>query len=293
MRISVRPITDNGTCRDHRCGHPEDLKRYAVSFSRILSALKAIPCLAVKKLTRCCSQDLPSKFVHPNGISSMVPSGYGNAIQPTGATRDLFKSAVTAQHSQVHNASHPLAMAQVSKGAIPFAPDPGGLGSSSAAVQQHKTPARPPQNAAVNKSAAKSSPRYQNGELIELPEIQTDDEDEDDEDGDGDSHQRGQNQNAGGKLVAPWADSPALRSALVQQETMDPGQIFGPPVPLVMEEVFNVRKDRWRKFRARTSSANWSGVDRLTEDDIRKDMAARDKLRREGGWTYELSRDMA
>ena len=30
----------------------------------------------------------------------------------------------------------------------------------------------------------------------------------------------------------------------------------------------------------------------LTEEDIRKNLAARDKLRREGGWSYELSKDM-
>jgi hypothetical protein len=60
-----------------------------------------------------------------------------------------------------------------------------------------------------------------------------------------------------------------------------------------MEKVFNKTKDRWNKFRARTSSANWSGTDRLTEEDVRKDMAARDKMRREGGWSYEMSREMS
>ena len=103
----------------------------------------------------------------------------------------------------------------------------------------------------------------------------------DDEDSDDDGHIG----------VAPWADSPALRKALMQQETMDPMQVFGAPGPLNMEEVFSKSKDRWHKFRARTSSANWSGADRLTEDDIRKDLAARDKIRREGGWSYDLSKD--
>ena len=169
-------------------------------------------------------------------------------------------------------AAHPLDMAQVSKSTIPFAPNPG--------ATTHKTPARPA-NAALAKSAAKSaaksSPRFQNGDAIELPEIQTDDEDDDDD---------------GHIGVAPWADSPELRRALSRQETMDPLAIFGPPAALNMEEVFNKSKDRWHKFRARTSSANWSGSDRLTEEDIRKDLAARDKMRREGGWSYELSREM-
>jgi hypothetical protein len=78
----------------------------------------------------------------------------------------------------------------------------------------------------------------------------------------------------------------------MRQETTDPMQVFGPPAPLNMEEVFSKSKDRWHKFRARTSSANWSGTDRLTEDDIRKDLAARERLRREGGWSYELSKDV-
>ena len=165
-------------------------------------------------------------------------------------------------------------MAQVSKGAIPFAPNP------SQPAHPHKTPARPA-GPAVAKSAAKSatrsSPRFQNGETIDLPEIDTDDEDDDD------AHIG----------VAAWADSPDLRKALMRQETVDPMQIFGAPGPLNLEEVFNKSKDRWHKFRARTSSANWSGSDRLTEDDIRKDLQARDKMRREGGWSYELGKELA
>ncbi|OAA35643.1 inner centromere protein [Cordyceps fumosorosea ARSEF 2679] len=117
-----------------------------------------------------------------------------------------------------------------------------------------------------------------NGEAIELPEIGTDDEDEDDD--------------PGMKNIAGWAASPDLRAALMRQETMDPSQIFGPPAPLNMEEVFSMSKDRWPKFRNRTSSANWSGSDGLIEDDIRKDLAAREKLRREGGWSYEMSKDL-
>lgn len=185
-------------------------------------------------------------------------------------------------------AGHPLDMAQVSKATISFASTSSAsvaatasVASSSAAPNPHKTPARPVgvplTSKSTAKSAARSSPRYANGDGIELPEIQTDDEDSEDD----------SNVN-----VAPWADSPDLRRALMQQETMDPMQVFGPPRPLNMEEVFSKSKDRWNKFRARTSSANWSGTDRLTEDDIRKDLAARDKIRREGGWTYELNRDM-
>ncbi|KAI2469374.1 hypothetical protein F4781DRAFT_220849 [Annulohypoxylon bovei var. microspora] len=205
---------------------------------------------------------------------SMFQSGYTNA--PMNGSRDLFKATVTNQLSSHMKTAHPLDMAQVSKGPIPFAPNPNGAGSS------YKTPARP-QGVAGAKSAAKSatrsSPRFQNGESIELPEINTDDEDDDDEGG-------------GNDMIAAWADSPNLRRALVEQEAQDPFQVFGAPGPLNMEEVFAKSKDRFHKFRARTSSANWSGSDRLTEEDIRKDLAARDKIRRDGGWSYEMSRDM-
>jgi hypothetical protein len=199
---------------------------------------------------------------------SLFPSGYPNASQPTS---NLQRSTVISQHNMTQaKAPHPMDMAQVSKAPIPFASVPG-QGNS-----QHKTPARP---GAINgggksaKSTAKSSPRYQNGENIVLPEIHTDSEDEDSDGGD--------------FPVQGWTNSPDLRKTLMQQETIDPVQIFGQPGPLNMEEVFSKSKDRWHKFRNRTSSANWSGSDRLTEDDIRKDLQARDKVRRQGGWTYD------
>ncbi|CAK7215762.1 hypothetical protein SEUCBS140593_002637 [Sporothrix eucalyptigena] len=237
-----------------------------------------------------------------NGFKKELPnkSVFGNsyATAPANVSRDLFKSTVTAQHNNQSRAGHPMDMAQVSKAAISFAPSGNNSTASAAAAAAaastsapqgtHKTPLRPAgtqlagKSAAksagksVGKSAAKSSPRFPNGDAIELPDIQTDDEDSEEE-----------HVNA-----APWADSPDLRRALMRQETVDPFQVFGPPGPLIMEEVFNKTKERWHKFRARTSSANWSGIDRLTEDDIRKDLAARDKIRREGGWSYELGKDM-
>ncbi|KAI1175376.1 hypothetical protein F4777DRAFT_331309 [Nemania sp. FL0916] len=207
-------------------------------------------------------QDLPAKPV--------LPAGYTNALQQN-VTRDLFKATVTTQHANHVKATHPLDMAQVSKGAIPFAPNTHAAGGSS------KTPARPA-SAAAAKSATRSSPRFQNGESIELPEINTDDEDDDEDDGKG--------------LVADWADSPQLRRALMEQENKNPFEVFGPPAPLNMEEVFARNKDRFPRFRARTSSANWSGTDGLTEEDIRKDLAAREKMRRDGGWSYDMGRDM-
>ncbi|KAL2022586.1 hypothetical protein VTK56DRAFT_4930 [Thermocarpiscus australiensis] len=216
---------------------------------------------------------------------SMFANGYTNA-PPAGASRDLFKATVTAQHNSQAKAAHPLDMAQLSKGQIPFAQNPNPAG------QSHKTPARPAGAAAAGAgsksakssaaAAARSSPRFQqNGDAIDLPEIQTDDDSDEDD---------GQQQHG---AVAAWADSPALKAALLAQERVDPMQVFGPPAPLNMEEVFSKTKDRWHKFRARTSSANWSGADRLTEEDVRRDLAARERMRREGGWSYELSREVS
>jgi hypothetical protein len=211
------------------------------------------------------TQDPPTK--------SMYGNGYANAPPPSARGGDLFKTTVIAQHHGQAKTGHPLDMAQLSKGVIPFAPNDN---------PAHKTPARPAGGAMPKsaKSANRSSPRFQNGETIELPDIQTDDDSDDDDD---DGHM----------TVAAWADSPALKAALLAQERVDPMQVFGPPAPLNMEEVFNKTKDRWHKFRARTSSANWSGTDRLTDEDVRKDLVARDKMRREGGWSYEMSREMS
>ena len=259
-----RRRTSETTCAEQDGNQTSSIKGAPVRPSGGLKKVHGADISSLERESADMDQDLPKKSIFQNGYTNAPPS----------VTRDLFKATVTAQHAGQAKPGHPLDMAQISKGAIPFAP--------SANLTSAKTPARP---AAFNagksaaKSAQRSSPRFQNGESIELPEIQTDDEDEDEDD-------------AHGMNIAAWADSPDLRRALMRQETMDPSQIFGPPSNLNMEEVFSKNKDRWHKFRARTSSANWSGVDRLTEDDVRKDMAARDKLRREGGWSYDMGKEL-
>ncbi|KAF3917340.1 hypothetical protein ABW21_db0201068 [Orbilia brochopaga] len=115
------------------------------------------------------------------------------------------------------------------------------------------------------------SPLYPNPENIELPEIHTDSEDERDEKA---------------FRVPKWADSPELRQALQDQLGIDPETIFGPIAPLSMEDIFKGRADR-AKFRARTSSANWSGADRLTAAEIEADMIERQRILENGGWTYQ------
>ncbi|KAI9645613.1 hypothetical protein NHQ30_006355 [Ciborinia camelliae] len=197
---------------------------------------------------------------------SLFASGYAHAPPPA----NLQRSTIVSQHQ--NKIGNPMDMTQVSKGAIPFA--------SSSNGQSYKTPARTASHASAKaaRSAAKSSPRYENGENIVLPEIPSDSEDEDDED---EEREKKEFQGLG------WTDSPEIRKQLALQESIDPSKIFGRPQALNMEEVFDKSKDRFHKFRARTSSANWSGSDRLTEEEVRKDLEGRDRVRRQGGWSYD------
>ncbi len=137
---------------------------------------------------------------------------------------------------------------------------------------------------------AQLSPAYPPGDSINLPEIMTDSEsDESDEDDNDD--QGGRRRNSREKAVPDWVQSPALRELLAAQQMIDPEQIFGPIGPLSMEEMFRGSKDRAKRFRDRTSSANWSGADRLTEEERRWDRDRRERLMRDGGWTFQPVRE--
>lgn len=208
-------------------------------------------------------------------MKSLFPSGYATAPQPPHGVAHKAPH-VASQHIHQSKPAHPMDMVQNSKATINFVPNPGHPAGAS-----HKTPARPVGASnlggkSTSKRSAKSSPRYQNGENIELPEIHTDSEDEHSDDG------------AEGFAIPDWANSPNLAAGIMAQEGRDPVTVFGPPSELKMEEVFR-NKERWGRFRARTSSANWSGNDRLTEEEVQRDLIARERLRREGGWTYGLS----
>jgi len=208
---------------------------------------------------------------------SIFSHGYTSAPPPPSiahATPSLLKSTTNNQFQLYHQQQQmlsskpvqPMDMAKGVTGKIPFAEAPNPPHPS------YRTPL-PSKQPAV--AAAKSSPNYPNGDAIDLPEIATDSEDEDSDDG--------------ANTLAPpdWANSPQLREILEHQQCVDPEQIFGPMVPPQMEKMFT-NKDRHHRFRSRTSSANWNGQDRLTEEEIRTDVAAREKMRREGGWTYGL-----
>ncbi|KAF2830749.1 hypothetical protein CC86DRAFT_463992 [Ophiobolus disseminans] len=114
--------------------------------------------------------------------------------------------------------------------------------------------------------------QYPNGDDIKLPEIMTDSEDED----------------SGNEFEQPsWVNTPNLREMLTSQQLMDPEQIFGPIAPLNMEAVFP-NKERHKRFRERTSSAFWAN-DQVTEEEKRKEREARERLVRDGAWTYNPS----
>jgi hypothetical protein len=114
--------------------------------------------------------------------------------------------------------------------------------------------------------------QYPNGDDIKLPEIMTDSEDEDSEN----------------EFEQPsWVNTPNLREMLTNQQLMDPETIFGPIAPLNMEAVFP-NKERHKRFRERTSSAFWAN-DQVTEEEKRKEREARERLVRDGAWTYNPS----
>ena len=92
-------------------------------------------------------------------------------------------------------------------------------------------------------------------EMIELPEPNSEYSDSEDE-------------NRARKFDAPvWTQSPELRAALESQSRVNPDDIFGPVRPLRMEDIF---RNRTSRFRARTSSANWSGPDGLRQEEERE-----------------------
>jgi hypothetical protein len=157
-------------------------------------------------------------------------------------------------------------MAKYTTGKIPFADGPS---NHPHVVAAHKTPGQAAQRAAA--ALAKSSPQYPNGETIHLPEIATDSEDEDSD--------------AEMLPLPKWAEPKELEAMLRIQEGQETEPIFGPIAPFSLEDTFKADK-RLKKFRERTSSANWAGPDGLTQDEIRRDNAERQRLRMNGGWTF-------
>jgi hypothetical protein len=171
-----------------------------------------------------------------------------------------------------HRTAHPNTMAQYATGnKIPFADAP------NPPAHATKTPASA--YPARTLQLVKTSPQYPNGEAIHLPEIPTDSEDEDSAD-------------EGNAFPVPdWATPGHLTDQLYRQEGIDGDAVFGPIAPLKMEEIFaKGNKERLKRMRDRTSSANWAvSGDGLTLEEVRADREQRERMRREGGWRYGAS----
>lgn len=222
-------------------------------------------------------QEPPPRF--QQGFMSNTASAQTNSSS-------MLKTAINTSHQIQQQPQHPKTphsiqdIAKFANARIPFAEAPNPPGppqqTQSGYSQQHQLTRPIQKTPGTAKSATKSSPAYPNGDNISLPDIATDSEDEDSD------------ENA---FEAPaWTQSPELRQLLEQQQLVDPMKVFGPIAPLSMEDVFKgASKDRMKRFRDRTSSANWNGPDRLTEEERKKDREARERLEREGGWTYEGS----
>lgn len=92
-------------------------------------------------------------------------------------------------------------------------------------------------------------------ESIELPDINSEYSDSEDEDR--------------VRTYDPpqWAQSPELRQQLQQQSTLNPDHVFGPIVPLQIEDMFKTKTSR---LKARSSSANWNNGDAVTAEEVRR-----------------------
>jgi hypothetical protein len=230
------------------------------------------PPVRQSNIRKVCVDHLNHKRKCPNIYQE--PSKYTHGYTSTHTTPHqkqsmLIKTVTSQHHQQQIKTVHQGEMAKYANGHIPFA---SGSNQQTAPPPQYgnqfKTPARP-------NPAATLSPYYTPGENIELPDIPSDSEDEDSEN----------------EWIAPsWTESPALREALRSQQLVDPEAIFGPIGPLNMEEVFRENKDRLKKFRKRTSSANWNGIDRLTDSERKRDRVARERMEIDGGWDFQSQR---
>jgi hypothetical protein len=177
-------------------------------------------------------------------------------------------STHAAQFPQPPSRVAPPQMQQYATGGkIPFA-------DTSLPPNHAKTPVSIIQQKTIQ--TVKSSPQYPNGEAIHLPEIPTDSEDDDSDD------------EGNGFAIPDWATPGHLTEQLIRQEGMDGDAVFGPIAPLKIEEIFSKgNKDRLKRLRDRTSSANWAlSGDGLTLEEVRADREQRERMRLQGGWRY-------
>ena len=126
----------------------------------------------------------------------------------------------------------------------------------------------------VNADHTSPSSNGENITLVDIPSDMSDPEDSDEE------RKRKEDR-------PDWAATPELAGHLLSQDhKLNPDAVFGRIVTPRLEKMFPERPSH---FRARSSSANWAGADRLTLEEIQMDEEARERLRAEGEWKFHAS----
>lgn len=191
----------------------------------------------------------PSKEKKDAPVTRITKPGQITNLKTTAMT----KQPSTASLNQTTNVKAPPAEKPVIKPA-PVPATAKGKGKMTADSEDMQSKKATQSQMAMRAERLKMEPPIAS-EMIELPEPNSEYSDSEDEGG-----QR--------KPEAPeWTQSPELRAALESQSKVNPDDIFGPVRPLRMEDIFRTRTSR---FRARTSSANWSGPDGLKQEEERE-----------------------
>ncbi|KAF2149413.1 hypothetical protein K461DRAFT_296884 [Myriangium duriaei CBS 260.36] len=216
-------------------------------------------------------------------LGNKFPHGYAHAPPPAAhhAQNNIYKASVTSHSNQMKPSgpTHPTETIKLSTARIPFA-DADTAPSKTPTASAFKTPARP---AAPFATTTKPSPAYPNGDNIALPEIHDSDSDS--------SDSESESQGKPGFRAPSWVASPALRDLLTQQQLVDPESVFGPIAALNMDDVFrggsSKNQERMRRYRERGESALWTeSGDAVTSAEKRRDREARERVVRDGGWTF-------
>ncbi|KAK8858852.1 hypothetical protein IAR55_003082 [Kwoniella newhampshirensis] len=201
----------------------------------------------------------PSKQISLSGSTQ-------SSAQPQKLGPSVFRTADAAQHTQTQNSTISLVTQNQNQAQHNAERKALGPPSRPSAMANHPYPQPMRQSTAVHQAQGQASAVLQQSRValqshleekatliqsedIVLPDIASEYSDSDDEDRTKDFER------------PQWAESPELRHALEAQAHRNPDELFGPIKPLNMEELFKVRTG---KFRARTSSANWSKGDGLT-----------------------------
>lgn len=237
---------------------------YATAYTEHLPFAQADEDNTQKRKLAVPSSKPPSKDKKDSTAAPRLakPSGgpaAGSSSKPSGLPKSALKQ--------------PASLAPVTPGAakaapktVKHVPSSSNLKSAAAGPSKGKAPAREASEPPAAKSTKTADSRAAAGppagapqvtsESIELPDINSEYSDSDDED-----------RPSRKRALPDWAQSPDIAAALQQQSTINPDDIFGRIGPLRMEEIFRTRQSR---FRARTSSANWTGTDELTAEEERE-----------------------